>query len=168
MQVFYWCILTIHAENQISSESSTVELIKQLLSPAISILVSVLIAVYTIYMYPRKSLDGPTGPPTLPQLLHLKIPQYVGTNYFEFGVLLLNDYRGFRVMNFEQECLRDLEMIVWKILQDWLDEKGVPVTWKSLIEVLRHIEHKKLADQIEQASQQKEMETQLPFGAPGE
>ena len=69
---------------------------------------------------------------------------------------------------FELDYLRDPEVIVLKILQDWLDKKGVPVTWKSLIEVLRHIELKELADQIEQASHQKEMETQLPFGAPGE
>ena len=60
--------------------------------------------------------------------------------------------------------LRHPERIVLKILQDWLDKKGVPVTWKSLIEVLRHIELKELADEIEQASHQKEMETQLPFG----
>ena len=111
-----------------------------------------------------KLLDGPT----LPELLRLKIPQHIGINYFEFGVLLLNDHRGFRVMNLAQKCLRDIKMIVWKILKNWLDKEGVPVTWKSLIEVLRHVEHKELADQIEQASQQKEMETQLPFGAPGE
>ena len=68
----------------------------------------------------------------------------------------------------ESECQGKPEKIVVKILKDWLNKKGVPVTWKSLIEVLRHIEHSVLAKQIEQAKQQKQMETQLPFGAPGE
>ncbi|CAI8031779.1 hypothetical protein GBAR_LOCUS18013, partial [Geodia barretti] len=37
------------------------------------------------------------GPPTLPQLLRLKIPQRVGANYSTFGILLLNDTVGSRV-----------------------------------------------------------------------
>ena len=106
--------------------------------------------------------------PTLPELVCLEIPQHVGPRYLEFGVLLLNDDTGSHVRSLESECLRDSKRIVVKILEGWLKGEGVPVTWKSLIEVLRHIKLSVLADQIEQASQQKEMETQLPFGAPGE
>ena len=62
--MLYWCIsLTIHAENQISSESSTVELIKQLISSAITILVFVLIVVLTgLYIYIMYYKQSPVQP----------------------------------------------------------------------------------------------------------
>ena len=92
-----------------------------------------------------KLLDGPT----LPELLCLKIPQRVGSHYFEFGVLLLNDLTGSHVMRWRQECQGDPVRIVLGILQEWLEwRNGKPVTWESLVMVLRDIGLPKLADQI--------------------
>ena len=110
--------------------------------------------------------------PTLPQLLHLKIPQHVCDHNFEFGVHLLNDHKGSRIKRLK-ECLEDPEDVALMILQDWLKGKGVPVTWKSLTEAVRHIKLQVLADKIEQASQQKETMTkpikqQSPLAGPSQ
>ena len=91
-----------------------------------------------------KLLDGPT----LPELLCLRILQYVGPNYVYFGVLLLNDLTGSRVMRWRQECQGDPVRIVLGILQEWLEGNGKPVTWESLDVVLRDISLPELANQI--------------------
>ena len=36
-----------------------------------------------------------------------------------------------------------------KILQEWLQEKGLPVMWESLVQTLRNIDLSVLADQIQ-------------------
>ena len=82
------------------------------------------------------------------ELLDFKIHQEVSTSYFKFGVILLNDETGSRVSGFEHACLRDPEPIVKRILQEWLEGKGLSVTWEILIKTLRDIELSTLADQI--------------------
>ena len=92
-----------------------------------------------------------SGPPTLPQLLRLKIPQRVGANYFDFAVFLLNDEVGSRVDSFKQQCLGNPEMITRTILQEWLEGRGVePVTWETLIKTLRDCDLSALADEVHQ------------------
>ena len=92
-----------------------------------------------------------SGPPTLPQLLRLKIPQRVGANYSTFGIFLLNDTVGSRVKSLEMGCLGKPDKIVQQILQEWLEGRGLePVTWETLIKTLRDSDLSALADEVHQ------------------
>ena len=86
--------------------------------------------------------------PTLPELVQLKVHQQVGANYNAFGILLLNDKTGIRVRNFHQACLGNPEDVVLRILQEWLEGKGLPVTWETLLQTLRNGGLHALADHI--------------------
>ena len=48
----------------------------------------------------------------------------------------------------EDECFRKPESITRRILQDWVQGKGLPVTWESLVKTLRDIDLPVLADEI--------------------
>ena len=87
--------------------------------------------------------------PTLPGLVRLKVPQQVGANYSMFGICLLNDITGSRVGVIENDCQRMSEKIILRILQEWLEGKGLPLTWESLIKTLRDTGFSNLADEIE-------------------
>ena len=92
-----------------------------------------------------------SGPPTLPQLLHLKIPQRVGANYSTFGIFLLNDTVGSQVECLEEECHNKADKVVRKILQEWLEGRGLePVTRETLIKTLRDSDLSVLADEVQQ------------------
>ena len=86
--------------------------------------------------------------PTLPELLRLRVPQQVGANYSTFGILLLNDETGSRVRGLKHACLGDPEDVVLRILQEWMEGKGLPLTWESLVKTLRDTGLSTLADQI--------------------
>ena len=88
------------------------------------------------------------APPSLPELFCLRVPQHVGANFFMFGVILLSDKTGSRVNVIEDECRGKPERIVQRILQEWLEGKGLPVTWESLIQTLRDTGLSTLADKI--------------------
>ena len=96
-----------------------------------------------------KTLFFSVPQPSLPQLVRLKIPQQVGANYLMFGIILLNDETGSRIRSFKKECQGDAEDVMLKILQEWLEGKGLPVTWESLVQTLRDIDLSVLADQIQ-------------------
>ena len=87
--------------------------------------------------------------PSLPELLRLKVPQLVGANYSTFGIILLNDKTGSQVDSIEEYCRGNPEKITRKILQEWLEGKGLPVTWESLVQTLRDIHLSILADHIQ-------------------
>ena len=87
--------------------------------------------------------------PSLPELLRLKVPQEVGANYSTFGIFLLNDQTGSKVDAIEEYCRGNAGKITRKILQEWLEGKGLPMTWESLVQTLRNINLSVLADQIE-------------------
>ena len=87
--------------------------------------------------------------PTMPELLRLKIPQGVGGNCYTFGIFLLNDQTGGQVDTFKREYQGDAESVVRRILREWLEGKGLPVTWSSLIKALRDTELLAMADQIQ-------------------
>ena len=87
--------------------------------------------------------------PTLPELLCLKVPQEVGANYSTFGIFLLNDRTGGRIRSFKKECQGDAEDVMLRILEEWLEGKGLPVMWESLVKTLRNIDLSVLADQIQ-------------------
>jgi hypothetical protein len=88
-------------------------------------------------------------PPTLPELLRLEIPEKVGAKYYKFGVFLLNDKTGSRVGGLKQACMGDPEDVVQMVLQEWLEGKGLPVTWESLIQTLRDTKLMAHANEIE-------------------
>lgn len=80
----------------------------------------------------------------------INIPQQIGSEYIAFGMSLLDDKTGKRVTEFVCKHKRDFEAINMEILQKWLDGEGKhPVTWKTLIDVLRGIKMDSLADEIE-------------------
>ena len=67
----------------------------------------------------------------------------------QFGALLLDDSTGTRVKNLEHQQQRNAERINQEILQEWLTGSGKnPVTWETLVEVIRDIELSTLADDI--------------------
>ena len=85
-------------------------------------------------------------PPSLPELICLNVPEQVGGSYFKFGVILLNGRTGSLVRSYKKECQGDAEEVMLRILQEWLEGKGLPVTWESLVKTLRDTKHTVLAD----------------------
>ena len=83
------------------------------------------------------------------ELLDLRVHEEVSSNYFGFGIFLLNDTTGSRVSGFEQACQRDPERIVQRILREWVEGKGLPVTWESIIQTLNKTGMSTLAHKIE-------------------
>ena len=99
----------------------------------------------------RLWLDTPvteTMKPSLPKLLDFNIPEKVGSNYYNFGIFLLNDEDGCLLDVIENDCLQKCERIIRKILSKWIQGRGKPVTWSALIEVLRRCNLNELADHI--------------------
>ena len=80
----------------------------------------------------------------------VSIPVKIGTKYVQFGTFLLVDSTGSRVEIMAHKHHYDAERINMEILKEWLTGRGKkPVTWATLIEVLRDIELSILADEIE-------------------
>ena len=70
-------------------------------------------------------------------------------HYMEFGIELLDDSNGARVRAMQRECMRDAKLINMEILQEWVEGSGKqPVTWDTLIDVLRDIDLTILASEI--------------------
>ena len=92
----------------------------------------------------------------------INIPQEIGSNYYYFGLHLLNDPNGTRVQNIEHKHREDAERINTEILREWATGRGKkPVTWKTLTEVLRDIELGTLANEIEVMKLKQTMSTIL-------
>ena len=80
----------------------------------------------------------------------INIPQEIGSNYYYFGLHLLDDPNGTRVHNLELEYQQNAERINTEILREWATGRGKkPVTWKTLTEVLCNIGLVALAGNIE-------------------
>ena len=123
--------------------------------------VSIILCCYSVFSKERPAYAQPyilslfsiapqpePPPPTLPDLLHLQIPQEVSTKYFHFGTFLLNDKMGCIVTSIEHKCLQDPVRIVNHILSEWLQGKGTEITWKSLIKALQDADLKVLAEKV--------------------
>jgi len=66
-----------------------------------------------------------------------------------FGILLLEDDNGVRILSITRECRDQAEEINIRILQQWLGGRGkLPVSWNTLVAVLRDIELSTLANEI--------------------
>ncbi len=84
----------------------------------------------------------------------VKVIERISTNYHDFGILLLEDDTGVRLKAIVHECRENPKDINREILVQWLAGKGKePVSWKTLIEVLKDIDLKALASDIESALQ---------------
>ena len=83
----------------------------------------------------------------------INIPEQIGVKYKEFGVQLLKDSTGSRVSNMVHKLHHDPEAINTQILEDWLQngDGKKPVSWRTLVEVLRAIKLGTLANDIEEA-----------------
>ena len=80
----------------------------------------------------------------------LNIPEKIAIKYFQFGTFLLDDTDGSRVETVAHKHLNDAERINIEILKQWLTGRGKqPVTWATLVEVLRDIKLATLANDIE-------------------
>ena len=98
-----------------------------------------------------------TAAPTLIELVTFQgrertihVPQEIGIQYIQFGILLLNDPNGARVQIIEHKHSRDAERINMEILQEWTSGKGKqPVSWATLTEALHDVELSTLASEIE-------------------
>ena len=92
----------------------------------------------------------------------INIPQEISSNYYYFGLHLLDDPNGTRVHNLELEYRQNAERINTEILREWVTGRGKkPVTWKTLIIVLRDIELSTLASEIEVVKLKQTMSTIL-------
>ena len=77
------------------------------------------------------------------------IVKEIGTKYEHFGILLLQDETGESVKNLAHMYANNPESINTEILRQWLAGMGkLPVTWATLVEVLRDIGLSTLADGI--------------------
>ena len=72
--------------------------------------------------------------------------------YFDFGLYLLNDDNGTQLSIIEKNNKGDIISIVREIVQKWLAGNGRPVSWVTLISVLKDIKLIRLAENIELAT----------------
>ena len=97
------------------------------------------------------------GTPTMPELLKftcaenktINITKEIGDEYKYFGIFLLQDLNGQKVKSIKSKHRSDPSQINTEILEEWLAGKGKkPVTWATLVQVLRDTELYSLADVI--------------------
>ena len=83
----------------------------------------------------------------------INIPKEIGEHYEIFGIVLLNDEHGERVEAIIEEKARanckEINFTL-AILKKWLHEEGVqPVSYRTLVQVLKDSDLNSLAEQIE-------------------
>lgn len=80
----------------------------------------------------------------------INITEQIGTHYKALGIQLLEDTTASITNAIEKECLLKATDINLKIFERWIVGQGrKPITWASLIEVLRNIGLSELAYEIE-------------------
>lgn len=108
-------------------------------------------------MYNLHNIDST---PTLGELISfttadgrkVNLVEQIGTAYTTVGVFLLQDDTGQVVSAIESECHHNAANINRQVLQRWLTGAGKkPVTWATLVAVLRDVNLNALADIIEKA-----------------
>ena len=86
---------------------------------------------------------------------NINIPRQIGTNYRMFGVLLLNDKTAAEVTAIARERRENAADINLEILRLWIGGKGKPLSWNTLINVLKDIGLGSLASDIQYGLQHK-------------
>ena len=92
---------------------------------------------------------------TLPELIRFKttsgkLTEQIGTHYRELGYLLLNDTTGEVTRTIVQTCGPHASDIILEIFRQWIEGKGMPVKWATLVEVLKDVGLIQLAREIEE------------------
>ena len=88
--------------------------------------------------------------PTLPHLMELDVIAKIGPKYPAFGTFLLNDEDGSIIPSIETKCREDPNRINREILSMWLQgHKDIPVTYTTLVRVLKKIGLSVLAQTVE-------------------
>ena len=108
----------------------------------------------TVFLFPTDQQR-----PTLMELTNLKttsgsinVAEQIGRHYNTLGIHLLEDAVGSITDAIEEECHHNAYKINIKIFQRWVEGRGrKPITWATLIEVLRNIQLSTLAHDIEQS-----------------
>ena len=72
----------------------------------------------------------------------------IGTDYEYFGTLILEDKTGSKLKSIDKTKHGDAGDIAVEILRLWLQGKGKPVTWRTLVECLQDIGLNVLANNI--------------------
>ena len=109
---------------------------------------------YNMYIHILSTESG--GKPTLPQLLNfpgksgeINIPERIGAHYKTFGIFLLQDETGAKIVSIIAEEEGKLVHINLKILSKWLQGEGIqPPTWSTIIKVLKESYLGVLAEEI--------------------
>ena len=74
----------------------------------------------------------------------------IGAQYLTFGLQLLEDATGAITKAIEEECHHNAYKINLEILMKWIGGQGRrPLSWATLIKVLRDIQLSELAREIE-------------------
>ena len=74
------------------------------------------------------------------------------SNYYQLGIFLLNDENGDMVKSLEVEHHFNAERIITAIIRTWIRGSGKkPISWNSLIAVLKDVGLCNLADVIQNA-----------------
>ena len=89
----------------------------------------------------------PASRPTMTELLQLNIPQMVKANYYRFGVILLNDQTGHKMVAIEKGFGEDPERITRAVLGESLKQLERP--WENIVWTLRQCDMSNVADLIE-------------------
>ena len=89
---------------------------------------------------------------TLPKLIRFKtasgkLREQIGIHYRDLGYLLLNDTKGEVTRSIIKNHGPDAIDIISEIFQQWIEGKGMPVKWATLIEDIELVE---LAREVEQ------------------
>ena len=86
----------------------------------------------------------------------INIAKDISTHYREVGTFLLEEETNATVNSLSHSCNRDCEEINSRLLNRWLEGKGKkPITWETLVEVLRKAELQVLADEIKEGCRHK-------------
>ena len=97
--------------------------------------------------------------PTFPEIIsfpslasgNVNLIQQIGNKYRTFGALLLDDKDGARITSIETQMNKNADNINFSIFHEWLRGSGkTPVSWSTLIQVLKDSQLNVLANDIEQ------------------
>ena len=82
----------------------------------------------------------------------VNLAREIGIKYFDFGTLLLEDETGAHISALELQHHMNVQSINRHIFQEWFSGDGrQPVSWKTLISVLKDIGLVQLAKSIRDA-----------------
>lgn len=87
---------------------------------------------------------------TLPTLLQIGVPAAIVPDRYKFAILILRDDYGSKTDVIMDANGHNPEKSCINILQKWLQGGGRPVSWTTLIYVLRDLRLNKISNDIEE------------------